>query len=100
MKNANWKQNSEFANRIHTLLEQKFPGISRGVYAKSSQGNGEYNQHYSPNSMLMEIGGPYNALDEMYRTVDLIGDTLAEMIKQMEQAEKVNAPSTPAKSAS
>ncbi|MDF2815867.1 MAG: stage sporulation protein [Paenibacillus sp.] len=89
MKNATWKQNSEFANRIHTLLEQRYPGISRGVYAKASQGNGEYNQHYSPNSILMEIGGPYNALDEMYRTADLLGDIIAEMIKQAEQAEKV-----------
>jgi stage II sporulation protein P len=99
-RNPNWKQNSEFANRIHTLLEQRYPGISRGVYAKSSQGNGEYNQHFSPNSMLMEVGGPYNSLDEMYRTSDLLAELISEMVRQNDQAEKVNAPATPGKKAS
>lgn len=99
-KNPNWKQNSEFANRVHTLLEQRYPGISRGVYAKSSQGNGEYNQHLSPNSILMEVGGPYNSLDEMYRTSDLLAELISELVRQSEQAEKVNVPVTPGKKAS
>lgn len=96
-KNPNWKQNAEFANRLHTILEERYPGISRGVYAKSSQGNGEYNQHLSPNSMLLEVGGPYNSLEEMYRTSDLLGELIAELVRQDEQAEKVNGSGAPAK---
>ena len=87
-KNPNWKQNAEFANRINKLLEQRMPGISRGVYAKSRNGNAEYNQSLSPNSILMEIGGPYNTLEEMYRTADLLAELIADMYRQ---AEKVNA---------
>ena len=80
-KNPNWEKNSEFANRIHTQLEAKYPGISRGIFGKASSGNGEYNQSISPNSILVEIGGPYNSLEEMYRTADLLGDIIAEMYK-------------------
>ena len=87
-KNPNWKKNAEFANRIHKLLEQRMPGISRGVYAKSHNGNAEYNQSLSPNSILMEIGGPYNTLEEMYRTADLLAELIADVYRQ---AEKVNA---------
>lgn len=100
MKNPNWKQNSEFAKRIHTMLEQRYPGISRGVYAKSAQGNGEYNQHFSTSSMLIEVGGPYNSLDEMYRTSDIMAEVVAELVRQDDQAVKVDTPATPGKKSS
>jgi stage II sporulation protein P len=88
-KNPHWEQNSEFASKIHALLEKKMPGISRGVYGKASNGNGEYNQSLSPNSILLEIGGPYNTLEEMYRTADLLGDVIVELQKD---AVKAGAP--------
>ncbi|WP_127579779.1 stage II sporulation protein P [Paenibacillus koleovorans] len=95
-KNPDWKQNAEFAAKLHALLEERYPGISRGVYAKSSSGNGEYNQHFSPTSMLIEVGGPYNSLEEMYRTSDLLADIIAELIRQGDQAVKANTtPATP-----
>ena len=36
----------------------------------------------------MEIGGPYNTLEEMYRTADLLAELIADVYRQ---AEKVNA---------
>lgn len=88
-KNPNWEQNLEFANKLHSLLEQKMPGISRGIYGKASQGNGEYNQSLFANSMLLEIGGPYNTLEEMYRTADLLGEIVGEALRD---TVKANAP--------
>ncbi|GAA3403565.1 stage II sporulation protein P [Paenibacillus hodogayensis] len=88
-KNPGWERNSEFASSIHNALETKMPGISRGVYGKASNGNGEYNQSLSPNSILMEIGGPYNTLQEMYRTADLLADIIVELQRN---AVKANAP--------
>lgn len=93
-KNPGWERNSEFAGKIHALLEEKMPGISRGVYGKGSNGNAEYNQSLSPNSILLEIGGPYNSLEEMYRTADLLAEIIAELQKD---AVKASAPAGSAK---
>jgi stage II sporulation protein P len=80
-KNPHWKENEQFAARIHAALEAKHPGISKGIHAKSSSGgNGEYNQSFSPNSVLIEIGGPYNTLEECYRTADLLAEAIAEVV--------------------
>ncbi|MCC2687033.1 MAG: stage sporulation protein [Paenibacillaceae bacterium] len=87
-KNPHWEQNEQFATKIHEALEAAHPGISKGIHAKgAAEGNGEYNQSFSPNSVLIEIGGPYNTLEECYRTADWLGDAIASVITN---AQKVN----------
>jgi stage II sporulation protein P len=88
-KNPKWKENEEFAAKIHDALEAKHPGISKGIHAKTSEGNGVYNQTFSPNSALIEIGGPYNTLEECYRTADILAEAISEVILN---AQKVDAP--------
>jgi stage II sporulation protein P len=89
-KNPNWKANEQFANQIHEALEAKHPGISKGIHAKTAnEGNGEYNQSFSPNSILIEIGGPYNSLEECYRTTDLLAEAISQVILN---AQKADAP--------
>jgi stage II sporulation protein P len=91
-KNPHWKQNEQFANQIHEALEAKYPGLSKGIHAKSAtEGNGEYNQSFSPNSILIEVGGPYNSLDECYRTTDALADAVASVVLN---AQKVDAPAS------
>ncbi|WP_248926765.1 stage II sporulation protein P [Paenibacillus hamazuiensis] len=88
-KNPKWKENEQFAAKIHDALEAKHPGISKGIHAKASEGNGVYNQNFSPNSVLIEVGGPYNSLEECYRTVDLLATAISEVILNVQ---KVDAP--------
>jgi stage II sporulation protein P len=89
-KNPNWKKNEEFANQIHQILEAKHPGISKGIHAKTAnEGNAVYNQDFSPHSILIEVGGPYNTLEECYRTTDWLADAISEVILN---AKKVDAP--------
>ncbi|UJF35042.1 stage II sporulation protein P [Paenibacillus hexagrammi] len=89
-KNPNWKKNEELANAIHDALEAKHPGVSKGIHAKeASEGNGVYNQNFSPNNLLIEVGGPYNTLEECYRTTDWLADAISEVILN---AKKVDAP--------
>jgi len=88
-KNPNWKQNEKFAAAIHEKLEQKLPGISNGIWGKTlHDGQAEYNQSLSPNSVLIEIGGPYNTLEECYRTADELGQIISELYWD---AQKANA---------
>lgn len=88
-RNPNWKKNEQFATKIHDALESKYPGISRGIWGKaaSSGTNGEYNQSVSPDSVLIEIGGIENTLEECYRTADVLAKEIAEIYWE---AERVN----------
>ncbi|TVY09109.1 stage II sporulation protein P [Paenibacillus cremeus] len=88
-KNPNWKANSDFAEKINTALEAKFPGVSKGIHAKNGEGNGVYNQNYSENSVLIEVGGVDNTLEECYRTSDALAEAISQVILN---AEKVSAP--------
>lgn len=78
-KNTHWKQNERLANTIHQQLEKQYPGISRGVWGKNT-GNAEYNQSFSPNSILIEVGGVENTLEECYRTADILGNVISTII--------------------
>ncbi len=75
----NYEENLKFTNSINDMIEKSYPGLSRGVIIKSSdQGNGVYNQDLSPNSVIIEIGGVENRIDELYRTADLLGNVISE----------------------
>lgn len=88
-RNANWRQNEKFATAIHEALQEKYPDLSRGIWGKgANNGNGEYNQSISPNSILIEIGGPENTLEESYRTADVLASVISDIYWD---AEKVNA---------
>ncbi|MFB4330755.1 stage II sporulation protein P [Paenibacillus sp. CR_12] len=101
--NENWRQNEAFASKINAKLEKSYPGVSRGVWGKSAdQGNGEYNQSLSPNSILIEIGGIDNTKEELQRTAEALADIIADVYWQEQEAEKasVKKESDPAKSKS
>jgi len=92
-QNPNWRENEAFAQKIHDKLEERYPGLSRGILGKNAQtGNGEYNQHISPNAILIEVGGPENTLEESCRTIDVLAEVLSELFWD---AEKVDAPVEP-----
>lgn len=87
--NPNWEKNEAFASQIHEALEKAYPGISRGIWGKSSKnGNGEYNQSLSPDSLLIEVGGIDNTLEESNRTIDALAKVISGIYWQ---DEKVNA---------
>ncbi|WP_438446196.1 stage II sporulation protein P [Gorillibacterium sp. sgz5001074] len=89
-KNPNWEKNEAFATQLQEKLEKKMKGLSRGIWAKSAHdGNAEYNQSLSPNSILIEIGGVFNTLEECKRTAGVLADVISDMYWD---ATKVNAP--------
>lgn len=86
LSNPDWEKNEAFATRIHEALEARYPGISRGIWGKGkNQGNGEYNQSLSPNSLVIEIGGPENTLEESYRTADVLAGVIADLYWEAER---------------
>lgn len=90
--NENWRENEAFASSIHDRLEKSYPGISRGIWGKtSSQGNGEYNQSLSPQSILIEIGGIDNNKEELERTAGVLAEIIADIYWEGQKAEKAGS---------
>ncbi|SEH60161.1 stage II sporulation protein P [Halobacillus karajensis] len=74
-----YEQNLQFASEMHQRLEEKYPGISRGVITKKGSGvDGVYNQDLHPNAILIEFGGVHNNLDELYRSADIMAEVFSE----------------------
>ena len=60
-------------------MEEKYPGLSRGIIKHNSSGNNSvYNQDLSNKAMLIEIGGVDNTFEEMYLTADAFADVFSE----------------------
>lgn len=81
-RNPNWKENEAFALKIHEKLEEQYPGLSRGIWGKNANsGNAEYNQSLSSQSVLIEVGGVDNTIEESYRTAKALADVIAQIHK-------------------
>ncbi len=75
----NYKKNLTYTTELNDRINQSFPGLSRGVIIKDLiQGNGVYNQDLSPNSVIIEIGGVDNTIEELYRTADVLGYMISQ----------------------
>jgi len=82
-RNTNWKENEAFAKKINEKIEEKYPGLSRGILGKTAAtGNAEYNQSLAEQNVLIEIGGVENTLEESYRTADVLAEIIAELYEE------------------
>jgi len=80
----NHAANQKLANELDKRLNKKYPGLSRGVISKSvHQGNGEYNQSLSPGSLLLEIGGANNTLEETKLAAEAFSDVFSAYYKSL-----------------
>lgn len=76
--NPNYESNLQFAKRLHQLLENKYPGISRGIVIKGERGVtvSTYNQDLSSKALLISIGGDENTLEEEKRATKILAEIL------------------------
>lgn len=75
--NKDWRKNFDFATEFIAALEALYPGLSSGIYPKP----GRFNQHYSPEALLLEIGGVQNNLDECLRSARAAAEALAQVLR-------------------
>jgi len=73
-----WPQNHAFAKLIDAKLGQRFPGLSRGIQLVEWR----YNQHLHPRALLIEVGCQENSKEEAIRSIELFGDTVAEILAE------------------
>ena len=83
LEHQNYQKNLNLANKLNSLFEKHYKGLSRGVLKKEGPNvDGIYNQDISENSMLIEVGGVDNNIDEVLNTVNAIADILNLYIKE------------------
>ncbi|WP_379591909.1 stage II sporulation protein P [Oceanobacillus locisalsi] len=74
-----YEKNLKVATELHGLLEEAYPGLSRGVFQKDgSTGNGIYNQDMANNALLIEFGGVDNTMEELYRSADALAEVFSD----------------------
>ena len=82
LENPNYEKNLKITESINNMINNKYPNLSRGIYKKKGKGvNGVYNQDFSPNTILIEVGGEENTIDEVYNTALAISSILTEYIR-------------------
>ena len=75
----------EFTEKISQKINEKYPNLSKGIYQKEGPGvNGVYNQDFSPFTILVEMGGPENTIDEVLNTSLAFADCFLEVIREYE----------------
>ncbi len=67
-----WKENYKFANYIKSGLEEIKPELSRGVKTRRFS----YNQEVHPRSVLIEVGGHKNSIEEVKRSIPYLSKSL------------------------
>lgn len=83
--NSHFDENKAIAIELHNKLQKDYPGLSRGIIAKSkAQGNGIYNQDLSPHAILIEVGGVDNNMEELQNTVNALAQVISEYVKNAE----------------
>lgn len=82
LENNNYEKNLKFTEEINTCLNKNYPTLSKGIYKKQGAGvNGIYNQDFSPYTILVEIGGYENTINEIMNSSNAFSICLMEVIK-------------------
>ena len=81
-ENKNFEENYTLSEKLEVLLENEVKGISRGIIKKSGTGvNGVYNQDLSSKSILIELGGQYNEIEELNNTIKVLAKVILKYIE-------------------
>lgn len=83
LENKNYEENLNMTTKLNNMIEKDYEGISRGIYKKSGPGvNGIYNQDISGNTILIEVGGVDNTIEQVNNTCELIAKYLSQYIEE------------------
>lgn len=85
----NWHQNLAFAMTLERALNEKTPTLARPIALRKSH----YNQNLSPGSLLVEVGGHGNTLEEALTAARTFAQATAPVIKSLLPEQQAEPPS-------
>jgi len=85
---AKFEENKKIADLVAKKIEEKYPGLLRGVYIQEPFNDGtyenkNYNQDLFGNSLLLEVGGVENTLVEEYKTMEILSEVIKEVLESL-----------------
>ncbi|MDD5865575.1 MAG: stage II sporulation protein P [bacterium] len=83
LENKNYLENEKMINSLNERLIKINSCLSRGITKKSGVGvDGVYNQDFSSNAILIEVGGQYNTITEVNNTLEIFAKILVGYIME------------------
>lgn len=73
-----WRSNLAFARRLEEKMNEKYPGLCIGVRVHEAR----YHQQLHQGSLLLEIGGVNNSIEEANYSGELFSGVVAEVIME------------------
>ena len=70
------QENLAFSFQLKLMAEEYYPGLTRKTYIKGYR----YNMHYRPRSLLIELGGQTNTLEEAMNSCDILACLIASVL--------------------
>ena len=81
-ENKNYQENLKISETLNNLLNQEIPNITRGIITKEGAGvNGIYNQDLSNKSILIELSGQYNEIEELNNTLQILSKVILKYLE-------------------
>ena len=80
LPHPDWQENLRLTLRLQQALHTNYEGLVRPLSLTSSR----YNQHLSKGAMLIEMGSEANTIEEAVYSAQLVGKTLAQVLKTLE----------------
>lgn len=74
-----WQQNHAFAKLIEVKMNERYPGLSRGIMLADWR----YNQHLHSRALLLEVGAQENSVEEAKRSMKLFAEIIAEIFREV-----------------
>ena len=83
LENPNYEENQKYAEELSKRVNNKLDGLSKGILQKKGKNvNGVYNQDFSNRTILIEVGGENNYLEEVYNSLDILSEVIFEFIRE------------------
>lgn len=76
LKHGKWRENLKFAIRLQLIMNEISPGIMRHIYISKYR----YNQHTTNGSIIVEIGGDGNTIQEALNTSNIFARGISRFI--------------------
>ena len=74
------------ANRINNYLKEFNPLITRGIDIKTN--SGIFNQDISSNAVLIEVGGPYNDINSVKNSLEILANVYKRIVDEDNEKEE------------
>ena len=73
------KDNQKLVNDLENIIKKDYKEILRNTFIRE---NDSYNQDLSPNSFLIEVGGNYNTIEEVYNSLDILAYAIKTYLEE------------------